>query len=77
MSDVLFPELSKEEPGAVGVVATWFLRDGDRVRVDDVIAEVQVDKVAADVVATSAGTIRLVVEEGAEVRQGAVIATIG
>lgn len=77
MSEVVFPPLSKEDPEAVGVVATWFVREGDQVRVDDVVAEVQVDKVAAEVLATASGRIHLVVPEDAEVRQAAVIATIG
>lgn len=77
MVEVPFPALSTETPDAVGVLASWFVGDGDTVRQDDVIAEVQVDKVAADVPAPAHGRVHLLVPEGAEVRQGEVIATVG
>jgi pyruvate/2-oxoglutarate dehydrogenase complex dihydrolipoamide acyltransferase (E2) component len=57
-------------------VATWFVRDGDSVAADQLLAEVQVDKVAVEVPAPAAGTIRLLVPEEAVVTQGAVIARI-
>lgn len=76
MTDVVFPPLSKEEGNAEGVVSTWFVRDGDVVEADQLLAEVQVDKVAADVPAPSAGTVRLLVPEGEAVEQGAVIARV-
>lgn len=76
MCEVRFPALSRDDPETVGVVSTWFVRDGDSVRTDDVVAEVQVDKVAAEVLATGAGRIHLLAPEDAEVRQGELIATI-
>ena len=57
MTDVPFPALSKETPQAEGVLATWFVSDGATVTADQLIAEVQVDKVAADVVAPVAGVV--------------------
>jgi pyruvate/2-oxoglutarate dehydrogenase complex dihydrolipoamide acyltransferase (E2) component len=68
--------MSKDDPHAEGVVGTWFVRDGQQVAAGQLIAEVQVDKVAQDVLAPAAGTIRLVVAEEAPARQGDVIATI-
>ncbi len=56
MTDVLFPALSKESPQAVGVLATWFVREGATVSAAQLIAEVQVDKVAAEVVAPWPGS---------------------
>lgn len=76
MTDVPFPALSKEDPSAEGVVSTWFVRDGDQVREDQLIAEVQVEKTAAEVPAPVAGTVRLLVPEEAVVKQGDVIARI-
>lgn len=76
MTDVLFPPLSGERPDAEGVLATWFVRDGATVQVDDLLAEVQVDKVAAEVPAPVGGVVRLLVEEEATVRQGTAIARI-
>jgi pyruvate/2-oxoglutarate dehydrogenase complex dihydrolipoamide acyltransferase (E2) component len=59
------------------VLATWFVRDGERVEEDQLLAEVQVDKVAADVPAPVAGVVHLLVEEEQAVRQGTAIARIG
>jgi pyruvate/2-oxoglutarate dehydrogenase complex dihydrolipoamide acyltransferase (E2) component len=76
MTEVRFPPMSQEQPDAVGVVATWYVADGDAVAVDQVLADVQVDKVAAEVPAPVAGTVRLRVQEEQEVTQGDVIAVI-
>jgi pyruvate/2-oxoglutarate dehydrogenase complex dihydrolipoamide acyltransferase (E2) component len=76
MTEVRFPPMSQEQPDAVGVVATWYVADGDAVAVDQVLADVQVDKVAAEVPAPVAGTVRIRVQEEQEVTQGDVIAVI-
>ena len=76
MTDVLFPSLSKENPDTEGILATWFVSDGVAVAADQLFAEVQVDKVSADVVAPVAGIIHLLVAVEAVVSQGAPIARI-
>jgi len=76
MTEVLFPALSAEKPGATGVLSRWYVLEGEQVHVDQVLAEVMVDKIAADVVAPADGTLHVLVPEDAEVTQGAVIATI-
>jgi pyruvate/2-oxoglutarate dehydrogenase complex dihydrolipoamide acyltransferase (E2) component len=76
MTEVVFPALSKERPTAPGVLATWFVRDGERVAADQVLAEVQVDKVSVEVPAPAAGIVHLLVDEEAEVQQGTPIARI-
>jgi pyruvate/2-oxoglutarate dehydrogenase complex dihydrolipoamide acyltransferase (E2) component len=76
MTDVVFPALSKEQPDAEGVLATWFVSEGSTVAADQLIAEVQVDKVSAEVVAPAAGVVHLLVEEEAAVNQGSPIARI-
>lgn len=76
MTDVPFPGLSKENPDSEGVVSTWFVGDGESVAADQLLAEVQVDKVAAEVIAPVAGVVRLLVEEDAVVTQGDPIARI-
>ena len=73
---VLFPALSKETPDAEGVLATRFVSEGSRVALDQLLAEVQVDKVAAEVPAPVAGVVHLLVDQEAVVRQGAPIARI-
>jgi pyruvate/2-oxoglutarate dehydrogenase complex dihydrolipoamide acyltransferase (E2) component len=77
MTEVRFPALSEKQPDAEGVLATWFVADGERVEEDQLIAEVQVDKVAAEVAAPRAGVIALLVKEDEPVTQGAPIARIG
>ena len=76
MTDVPFPALSKEGTDAEGVLATWFVTEGQPVRADQLLAEVQVDKVAAEVVAPRAGVVHLLVAEEATVAQGTPIARI-
>ena len=73
---VLFPSLSKETTNAEGVLTTWFVSEGATVVPDLLLAEVQVDKVAAEVPAPVGGVVHLLVDEEAVVRQGAPIARI-
>lgn len=75
MSDVVFPKMS-EADDATGVIVTWFVDSGDAVTPTTLVAEVAVDKVDAEVYPETAGTITLLVEEEAEVKQGSVIATV-
>ena len=76
MTTVPFPQLSDERPDAIGVLATWYSAEGEAVADGQLIGEVQMDKVDAEVVAPVSGTIHLVVAEGDEVAQGAPIAEI-
>lgn len=77
MTEVLFPTLSLERPEAEGVVATWFVDDGQVVTAGQLLAEVQVDKVAQEVAAPTAGVVQLLTSEGDAIAQGAPIARIG
>lgn len=74
--EVVFPELSKENPETEGVLATWYVADGERVAEGQLLADAQVDKVDAEVTAPAAGTVRLLVAEGEAVTQGRPIARI-
>jgi pyruvate/2-oxoglutarate dehydrogenase complex dihydrolipoamide acyltransferase (E2) component len=76
MTDVVFPALSKENPDAEGVLATWFVGEGATVTADQLLAEVQVDKVSAEVPAPAGGVVHLLVAEEATVQQGRPIARI-
>lgn len=76
MTDVRFPRLSQEQPDAEGVLATWFVSDGDQVASGQLLGEVMVEKVSGDVVAPAAGRVRLLVAEDQTTRQGAVIAQV-
>lgn len=76
VSEVRFPALKEDEPSAEGLLATWFIEDGDTVDAGELLCEVQVEKISVDVEAPMRGTIRFEAAEGDVVRQGAVIATI-
>lgn len=76
MAEVRFPELSRQDPDAEGVMATWFVSNGQSVGTDQLLAEVQVDKVSAEVRSPADGIITLLVKEGDVVRQGVEIARI-
>jgi len=76
MSQIIeFPHMSKVE-SAEGILATWFVKNGEQVKAKQVIAEVMVDKVSLDVEAPIDGKVTLLVEEEASVRQGTPIARI-
>lgn len=76
MTDVVFPALDESTPDAEGVLATWFVTDGDTVTEGQLLGEVQVQKVDAEVTAPASGVIRLLVGEDDAVRQGQPIARI-
>ena len=76
MTEVLFPTLSEQQPQSEGVLSTWFVSDGDSVKQDQLLAEVQVDKVSAEVPAPAPGVITLLVKEDDAVIQGTPIARI-
>lgn len=75
-SEVTFPRLKQSEPDAEGMLATWLVADGDRVRAGQLLGEVMVDKVSAELTAPVTGTVRLLVGEGEVTRQGQPIARI-
>jgi pyruvate/2-oxoglutarate dehydrogenase complex dihydrolipoamide acyltransferase (E2) component len=76
MAEVVFPRLSDKEPDAEGVLATWFVGDGDQVAAGQLLAEVMVEKVSGEVLAPAAGRVRLLVAEDQTARQGEVIARV-
>jgi len=76
VAEVVFPRLSEKEPDAEGVLATWFVSDGDQVASGQLLGEVMVEKVSGDVLAPTGGQVRLLVSEDQTARQGEVIARI-
>lgn len=76
MADVSFPQLSDDRPDAEGVLATWFVSDGDQVASGQLLGEAMVEKISGDVVAPAAGRVRLLVAEDQQARQGTVIARV-
>jgi pyruvate/2-oxoglutarate dehydrogenase complex dihydrolipoamide acyltransferase (E2) component len=76
VTDVFFPDVSGKGGDSEGVVATWFVSDGEQVAEGGLLAEVAVDKVNVEITAPAGGTLRVLVAEGQTARQGAVIARL-
>lgn len=75
MTDIVVPT---EQEGTKAVVKTWLKKVGDTVRVDDPIVELETDKVAVEIAATSAGVLsEILVQDGVEVEPGTVLGRIG
>jgi 2-oxoglutarate dehydrogenase E2 component (dihydrolipoamide succinyltransferase) len=59
-----------------GILAKWHVKNGDAVKRDQPLFELETDKITSEGTAESAGTITLAVEAGAEVKIGQVVASI-
>jgi 2-oxoglutarate dehydrogenase E2 component (dihydrolipoamide succinyltransferase) len=59
-----------------GILAKWHVKDGDAVKKDQPLFELETDKITSEGNAEAAGVIKLSVEAGAEVRIGQVVATL-
>lgn len=74
-TEVRVPTLGESVTEAT--VATWFKKPGDAVAVDEMLCELETDKVTVEVPAPSAGTMgEIVAAEGATVGVDALLATI-
>ena len=60
-----------------GTLLSWKKRDGDEVKLGDVIAEIETDKSNVEIEAEDSGVLRTQVSEGSSVPVGGIIATIG
>src|SRR5271168_2883814 len=75
MPDILTPTLG--ESVAEATVARWTKKAGDAVRKDEILVELETDKVSLEVAAPSDGTLsEIAFEEGATVEPGAVLGKI-
>jgi pyruvate dehydrogenase E2 component (dihydrolipoamide acetyltransferase) len=73
--DVLMPQLG--ETVAEGTVAQWHKQVGDRVEADEVLLDVETDKVSMEIPAPQAGVLKsILVQEGQTVDVGTVLAVI-
>ncbi len=74
-TEVRVPALGESVTEAT--VATWFKKPGEAVETDEMIAELETDKVTVEVPAPAAGTLsEIVVQEGETVGPDALLATI-
>jgi 2-oxoglutarate dehydrogenase E2 component (dihydrolipoamide succinyltransferase) len=75
MAEIRVPTLGESVTEAT--VATWFKKVGDAVRVDEMLCELETDKVTVEVPATASGVLsEIVAKEGATVGVDALLATI-
>ena len=59
-----------------GVISAWHKKNNDQVAVGDLLFTLETDKVSTEITAAEAGILKTLVEEGAEVKIGAVVAEI-
>src|ERR1700730_10170073 len=73
--EVIMPQLG--ETVEEGTVAAWHKKEGDRVTIDELLVEIETDKVATEVPSLVAGTLsKILVEAGETVKVGTPLATI-
>src|ERR1700682_5966373 len=73
--DVIMPQLG--ETVEEGTVAAWHKKEGDKVAIDELLVEIETDKVATEVPSLVAGTLlRILVGEGETVKVGTTLAII-
>ena len=59
-----------------GLLSTWHKNDGDAVKAGEALFTLETDKVSTEIVAEKAGTLRVKVAAGAEVKIGEVVGAI-
>jgi 2-oxoglutarate dehydrogenase E2 component (dihydrolipoamide succinyltransferase) len=73
--DVLMPQLG--ETVAEGTIAAWHKQVGDQVEVDEIIADIETDKVSMESPSPGTGTLsKILVEAGATVDVGTLLAVV-
>jgi 2-oxoglutarate dehydrogenase E2 component (dihydrolipoamide succinyltransferase) len=72
--EIKIPEIGESILEAL--VANWFKEDGDAVAKDDIICELETDKVNVELTAEASGILSIVVPSGQTVPIGTVIATL-
>ncbi len=72
--EVSIPPLG--ESVSEGMIARWLKRDGDTVKADEPLFELETDKATMEIPAPAAGRLEIVEREGATVRVGTVVARI-
>ncbi len=72
--DIKIPPLG--ESISSGILATWHVKDGDVVKKDQPLFELETDKITSEGLAEAAGKISLKAAAGAEVKIGEVVASI-
>ena len=74
MSDIKIPALGESVTG--GQIAKWHFKNGDFVKVGDILLTLETDKVAAEVTAEASGTLTIAKQPGDDVVIGDVVGQI-
>jgi 2-oxoglutarate dehydrogenase E2 component (dihydrolipoamide succinyltransferase) len=72
--EIIIPEIGESVREAL--LAKWFRKNGDRVKRDEPLCEIETDKITLDLTADADGILAVGVEEGVTVAVGTVIGTI-
>ena len=72
--DIIIPTVG--ESITSGVLAKWLKADGDVVAKDEIVAEVETDKITLELRAPEAGALKRAAKEGDTVQVGAVARSI-
>ncbi len=72
--DIVIPAVG--ESVTSGVVQRWVKKDGEQVELDEIIMELETDKVTAELRAPATGTLQTLVKEGDTVAVGAVVGRV-
>src|SRR5579871_6471907 len=73
-TDIIVPA---EQEGTKAVLKAWLKKRGDSVRIDEPVVEIETDKVAVEIAATTNGVLsEILIEEGADVAPGSVLGRI-
>ena len=73
-TEIKIPSLGESITG--GIIAAWHVEDGAFVKKDQIIYELETDKITSEGLAEASGTIELKAAEGDEVEIGQIVAMI-
>ena len=73
-ADIKIPALGESVAG--GQIAKWHFKEGDFVKVGDILLTLETDKVAAEVTAEASGALHIGKQPGDDVEVGAVVGQI-
>jgi len=74
MAEIKIPALGESVAG--GQISKWHFKNGDTVKVGDVLLTLETDKVAAEVTAEFSGTLTIARKEGDDVEVGGIVGSI-
>ena len=76
MTEIIIPD-DMWDDDSEGFISTWFFKSGETVKEGDVIAEVMNEKVAAELVAPTAGELTVLVEAEQPFTKGKTVGRVG